>query len=752
MANALDLFVVPLHRRNGQDQAYLQGLHLLAAPRRAARGRNDERLVLQLSLPPEITLSADQQHALLSDLAEGYFRTAGSVTAALREQFERLNSYFLQLNQRLSGATPQAARLAALSMREERVTLAHAGPQHAFRLNQTIQHFYDAPAAGRGLGLSSQTEIRFFQTELAAADCFLLVSEIPGGWNEKTLMGASGQKLSTLRRRFLSEAGQELRAVMLLAQPGSGRLSLMTSFEDSAAAAPPAAPSATRREPAEAASPSWQVLTPAPAEPGHAPAELEDTAAWHPASTASDSLLPGPPEESTGPAQAEWPPRYETQAEPSAILTLWHEISGRATHFWRKASPPLRSFFMRLLPDEPVFNLPRQTLTLIAVAVPLAVVILVSVVYLQFGRGQLYQNYLSQAQSAAALAAARQDPGEVRQAWLAAVHFAQRASAYEQDAEAAQQLLAEAQLQLDGLDLIERMDFQPALFTNLPRNTKITRMVADNTDLYMLDETTGKILHAFLTGGGYKLDESFSCEPAPYGGAIVSQLIDLALLPPRSHPLGASVAAIDANGNIIYCIKNEAPAASALGEPDSRWGKPNAIAVEEDTLYVLDPVTNAVWMYAAENGSFVGAPRFFFGAQVPSMQHMLDIALDGSTLYLLDQDGHVAQCVFNEEGEDSTPCTDPLEFVDTRPGQRNGSVVSGANFSQFVITDPPGPSIFFLDPIVPAVYQFSPRLSIVRQLRAANELPAELVSAFTITPNRAIFLAFENEVYIGFMP
>jgi hypothetical protein len=69
-----------------------------------------------------------------------------------------------------------------------------------------------------------------------------------------------------------------------------------------------------------------------------------------------------------------------------------------------------------------------------------------------------------------------------------------------------------------------------------------------------------------------------------------------------------------------------------------------------------------------------------------------------------------------------------------------------------VITDPPGPSIFFLDPIVPAVYQFSPRLSIVRQLRAANELPAELISAFTITPNRAIFLAFENEVYIGFMP
>ncbi|MCL4258811.1 MAG: hypothetical protein KJZ53_09830, partial [Anaerolineales bacterium] len=72
MPTALDLFVVPLYRRNGQDQAYLPGVHLLAAPRRAARGGAGERLVLQLTLPPEITLSADQQHALLGDLAEGY--------------------------------------------------------------------------------------------------------------------------------------------------------------------------------------------------------------------------------------------------------------------------------------------------------------------------------------------------------------------------------------------------------------------------------------------------------------------------------------------------------------------------------------------------------------------------------------------------------------------------------------------------------------------------------------------------------
>ncbi len=742
MPNALDLFVVPLYRRDGQDQAYLPGVHLLASPRRAARGRAGERLVLQLTLPPEITLSADQQHALLGDLAEGYFRTPGSVTSALREQIERLNAYFLQLNQR---GQPAAARLAALSARDERITLAHAGAQHGFVLNNSIQHFYDAPASGRGLGMGSQTDVRFYQAEVTAGDCVLLVPDIPSGWNEKTLANVSAQKLSTLRRRFLSEAGAQLRAVMLMAQPGSGRLSLMTSFEDAPAAArpqtaapivpAPAAHSAPPATPPAAQPAGWEQL-PAP--------ELEETG----------SFAPTPPEDLYSepvPYQSGWPTQPEPE-EPGGFSVFMDEISGRAAKFWRRVSPGLRSLLLRLLPDEPVFNLPRQTLAIIAIAVPLAVVILVSVVYLQFGRVQLYENYLAQAQSAAALAQARENPVEVRQAWIVAVHYAERASAYEQDAQAAAELLAQARLALDGLDFIERMDFQPALFTNLPRATNITQMVADNRDLYMLDSNTGKVLRAFLTSSGYQLDDSFSCEPAPYADTIVSHLVDMALLPSRFHVLGASLAAIDANGNIIYCIVGEPPTAAVLKEPDSRWGKPTAIAVENNNLYVLDPVTNAVWVYSGEGGSFTGAPRFFFGAQVPSMQQAVDIVMEGDTLYVLSETGRVAECVFSDDLENPTTCTDPLEFVDTRPGQQNGPTVAGANFSQLFLTDPPGPSLFFLDPIVPSIYQFSTRLNMSRQLRAQNELPSGLVTAFTISPNRFVFLAFENQVYFGPMP
>jgi hypothetical protein len=57
-----------------------------------------------------------------------------------------------------------------------------------------------------------------------------------------------------------------------------------------------------------------------------------------------------------------------------------------------------------------------------------------------------------------------------------------------------------------------------------------------------------------------------------------------------------------------------------------------------------------------------------------------------------------------------------------------------------------------LDPIVPAVYQFSLRMNLVRQFHALGELPDGLVSAFAVSPNRAIFLAFDHEIYIGFLP
>jgi hypothetical protein len=721
MTNALDIFVVPLFRRDGQDQSYLPGLHILAAPKRAARGRAEERLVLHLTLPPDLALNADQQHRLLDDLAQGYFRTPGAVTSALREQAERLNAYFLLLNQK---GQLGAVRLNMLSIREDRATLGQSGPLQAFLLDDAvIQHFYDPQASGRGLGLSKNVDVRFYQCELKAGSILLLLSELPTGWNEKTLSDVSGQKLSTLRRRFLSQAGPNLRATLIAAQPGNGRLSLLTSLEtDQSAAAPEVATVHPRAVPA-----------------GPRVAKTQATA-WE------SVEIPG----SKQPSPENISPVSHSAVSESEI-NYFRDFSSRLKGIGKRVFPRLRTFLLRMLPEEPVFNLPRQTMAIIAIAVPLAVVVLVSVVYLQFGRVQLYTNYLTQAQSAAAVAEARQDTADIRAAWTTALFYAQRAVAYEKNTQTAAALAAQAQTALDNLDAIARVDFQPALFTNLPRTANITRMAATNTDLFMLNATDGSVLRAFLTGGGYQLDQDFHCEPGPYGGIIVSPLVDLALLP-RGNKQGAVLVAMDGNGNLIYCFEGQRPLAVPLIPPDSNWGKPNAIAVENGNLYVLDPLTNAVWIYFGEDYSFAQPPRFFFGAEVPDMQNMLDLSMDGEDLYLLDADGHLVICTFNDALDNPTTCTDPAEFTDARAGRQSGAQIADAHFLQVQLTDPPEPSVYLFDPIVPAAYQFSTHLNLVRQFQSSSGLPGEVASAFTVSPNHAIFLAFQNEIYIGFMP
>lgn len=734
MPTELELTVVPLHRRAGQDLSYLPGLLGAEAPRRAARGRQGERLVLQLSAPSEHALGPDAQTSLLQDMADGYFRSPGAVTSALREQIERLNAYFVQRNRQ---GPPAAAMFSMASVREQRVTLAQCGPVQAFLLGDAIQHFFDPQLAGRGLGMGQTTDIRFFQFEMQPGQFLLLLPELPNGWNEKTLSEVRGQKLSTLRRRFLSEAGADLRAVLVSAQAGKATLHMLSGTENEAAPTPAKAPVKTPL--AEPRTRAWEAV--------ETPAEnrVQTETAAEPSAEATQHIA-----FSREPAQ-EIPAPPEPEPRPHLLANL----TGRARDAWQKIAPPVGAFLQRILPEEPIFNLPPRVMGLIAILVPIIVVVLVAVVYLQFGREQLYVNYLERAQGAAAIAVASQDADEIRQAWTGVVYYAERAAAYEKDQQTAAELLAQAQAALDALDAIRRVEFVPALLAPLPLDARITRMVATNNEIYLLNETDGKVLRYFLAGdggrGGYQFDERFACEPGPYGDFIVSHLVDLALLP-RGNALEAEVLAMDGNGNVIYCASGERPSARALVPPDNNWGQPQAIAIENGNLYILDPLSNAVWLYSGEEYSYADEPRFFFGAEVPNLRRVQDLALEGDDLYLLSQDGHMAVCAFSDDIDEPTTCEDPAQYTDTRLGRQSGTTIEGGNFGEVQIGEPPQPALYLMDPVARAVYRLSLTLNLDTQFQSSTELPKGLATAFAVTPNRAIILAIEDEILIGFMP
>jgi hypothetical protein len=119
------------------------------------------------------------------------------------------------------------------------------------------------------------------------------------------------------------------------------------------------------------------------------------------------------------------------------------------------------------------------------------------------------------------------------------------------------------------MDQIERLDFQQAIVGGMAASARITRMVATDSDLYLLDASNGSITRAILTGHGYERDPNFMCSGSPTIGPIV----DISPLP-KGNNLKATILAMDANANLLYCIPGSLPVANSPAPPQTNWGGP----------------------------------------------------------------------------------------------------------------------------------------------------------------------------------
>src|SRR4030067_2768139 len=98
--SSLFVFILPLVRSGGQDQPSVPGLYVASRPRRVARFRERDELLLYLTLRASVPFSADQTNDLLARLAKTYFGTSGSVTTAQRAVAEALNQSLCDRNLR----------------------------------------------------------------------------------------------------------------------------------------------------------------------------------------------------------------------------------------------------------------------------------------------------------------------------------------------------------------------------------------------------------------------------------------------------------------------------------------------------------------------------------------------------------------------------------------------------------------------------------------------------------------------------
>lgn len=810
----LDLTLLPLYRLNNQELPALPGLLAMTPPHKTARGREADRLVVYLALPDQVAFSTAETLQLTSQAASRFFGTPGALTSAMRAAAETLNRLLLERNLSPAGRGQRATGWLVLAvLRAANCTVLQSGPTHVFLLNREgLRHWHDPALSGKGLGLGQATPYHFSQAELQPGDRLVFSGRPPEIWEQALAEDRGPASLEAVRRRLFTRAQGDLNAVLIQAQEGTGSLIVLRPLpseghppRDAAPIGVPPAPLPATEglPPRPAPDPIPEPAAPNP--PGRVHRDLPAPGAAHwlspsgreptsipevpepvspPQEAVSAYAIPPQPREEEYPVEQAFPasiprasaplaaqppsmqemdepimsepekPREPRQPSEATRQTARALVGGiRAGRRMGEAlSRSLQKFLPNLLPgEESPASSPPFLMFLIAVIVPLLVVVAGSAIYLRYGRSYQYDHYYLQAQAAREQAISASDPARQRDGWQLTLFFLDKAEAYHDPTPESKALREEAQRNYDALLGIQRLDFYPVLGSGV--NAQISRMAANETDLYLLDAEQGRVLRLSQVGDGFELDSAFRCEPGIYGDYQVSPLVDIVILP-RLNALDAAVLGVDAGGNLLYCAPGQVPQAIPLPVPDTNWGRVTGFTLDGGNLYALDASSRAIWVYAGRDASFVDRPYFFFGGQIPEIEDSIDLVVSGDEMFLLHADGHLSTCSYSRLDAAPTRCVDPAALVNTFPAYQGLDVFAEANFTQMQLAALPDSSILLLDANAKGIFRISPRsLELQAQLRPAlgrgNPLPRGAAGAMTVNPNGVLFLAVEDQVYFA---
>ncbi|MGI6741171.1 MAG: hypothetical protein ACOX7C_06795 [Brevefilum sp.] len=824
-----DLNLIPINQKHGEPLREYTGFIASSPPRRAARNRADELLILSLTLKEPDLVTSEVQNQWLQGLVEDYYKNNGSVTLVLRSLVETINQAMLEMNLRIvreGKAIRGAINLATIQRRG--VYIVQSGITHAYVLSHDgLQHFTDQSMSDRGLGLNRTPTVRYFRAEPGPGAYLFMAEHPPSTWTEEWLAKDGFPDVDQLRRRLLHQAPTTFRVDMVEILRGEGKIKtilpqarpvketdgIILSDEIAETLDEIEAPvsleevivedelaeeiSETRKtkvyeeeetvldsfeEPALISEDEIDETLPKIID------ELPETELTAQETQHEEALVEAPPrttsllpaserleseesrKEYTSPQRAMKKETPVTQsAEGPATPTIKQKmgnfkeegIQGLAKFFsgWRRFQEKMQFFARKMVarfsPEhaESALQLSRGTLVLIALIVPLIVTGIAVGVYLARGKTLQYNYYYERARLASEYALAAQDPDVARNQWQEAVAYLDSAEQFRKTDELIA-LRFDADEALDGLDGVVRLSYRPAITSALKSEINITRIVSYGVDLYLLNSTSGHVIHATRGSQGYNIDSEFVCGAGNFSGGALDVLVDMVSLP-INNPYQAHILGIDSLGNVAYCSPGQSPVVQALPSFGTDVGSIEKIIYENNVLYILNSANNSFWAYAATNGQFLDPPyRFFEKAQageIPDLSRVVDLAINGLELYFLRQDGQLINCVYTGLPGNPVTCEDPVTYIDGRPGKEEHSVtLPASNFTEVVYTSPPDPSVSILDASNADIYRFSLRFRLHQRLRPElgdYEIDSPIATAFTIGMDQVAYIAFGNQVF-----
>jgi len=714
----------------------MPGLLALNPPRRTARGREQDRLIVYLTLVGSVSYSPAEYGQMTAQIADAFYNASGSITMGMKTAVEWLNTYLIEHN--IQGQYSVAALVLAV-LRGNALYFAQCGPTHVYWLtNGTTHHFNDAALAGKGLGLNESVQVYFAQANLNANDRVLFCAALPPNWDKSLSEERGSSSLETTRRRLLAITDTNVSAVLFQTVDGNGAINILGASGVSHQSSVSSGQSLVSEQKTEAEN--------------SISADEHQTAVQTPTIKGTQPKLRLP----ISSAQYE---KFKNGVQMTArFLAGWIQSGRRLT---KRMSSAIEKLTPRLLPgerEETPSGIPGSWLAFVALAIPVLVIVIGVLVYYQLGQPAVFDSYYQQALAASQQAQSEKDPTRLRTELETVLALLQDADQYPVPGKETEShdLRQQAQKELDQLNRVVRVNYRPAFNTAL-RRMNVTHMAASDIDIYLLDDLTGSVIHGILNGQSYNTDPGFdSCKPGRYNDIEVGMLTDIIALP-RSNPSGASLIGIDPSGNLLYCASNETPIAASLQRPDVGWQEITAIAYDADNLYLLDAPGRAVWVFFGTTEiRFPDKPFFFFESQVPDkMEQAVGITVNGDDLYLLHQNGHLTTCTLSRIQASPTSCIDPATLIDTRPGYESGNTLTDAVFSQIAFTSPPDPGVVLLEPFTQSIYRFSARALELQNLILPlpddeNPLPdREDVTAMAFSPNKVLFIFVGGQLYFA---
>lgn len=764
------------------------------SPRQRARGREEDQLLVFIGLNQPFE-NAQPLKAELEKQAKEFYRTSGSVTNSMRVFIDGLNSWFLKQNNQFDDATNWRTAILSLGVVHlGTLFIAQLGASQANLFSDgDVESFFDESIEARGLGLTTVVKPRYYQSELKN-DQFLIFSKNTEGQlteiddlvllvGELKLRADENKPLAVVRLNvgsgeiktdeafdfaallpaFQMEA--EISDVAPLDEDGDDEVFVESVHQDDLE---------NEEEPLQLASLADDLF----AQAGFTSTSVEPAKEKVPQGDLDDELtiafelnpelddeneddLEGNLDqfEDEDAEEGEETQAFEPQPTPRFEAIKEKAMQGVAAGagWLRNVEQKAEEIAAAGRPSEfDGENTQKKELStlhkvLIAIIVPIVVVFIAAMIFFNRGEQQEYAYYLAQAEASFNNAALMESRDLQREGWEQALLFLDKAASYNDTAEV-KNLRQRAQLALDDLDGARRLQFSIAFSTSQAPGMEIGAIVSLTSDLYLLDRTSGSVKAFRATSNGYQIDSDFKCAPGTYSGVRLGNLVDMISIP-INNPSKAPILAIDGEGNLAYCSIGQSPVAVHLPTPEGGWSDLKAIVFNSNRLYVLDPGNEAVWFYRGFTANFDAEPTSLFAEEIIDLSKAVDIEVDGEEVFLLHEDGHTSRCT-NPWFAGVNSCDEPYTYADTGTAGSNTDF-ENLRFSRFAYSQPPDPSIYYLEPERAELYQFSLRLNLNKVFRSAansGNLPKSAATAFYVSADRKVFLAFGNQLYYASLP